>query len=86
MAKPDESTRDARTDEQVLRRIERLASDAHGLYAKNPLGAEDRERLHKLRVELDQCWDLLRQRQALRDAGRDPDQARVRPPDVVESY
>jgi hypothetical protein len=86
MANPDDATKDERTDEQVLRRIERLASDAHGLYAKNSLGAEDRERLHKLRVELDQCWDLLRQRQALRDAGRDPDQARVRPPDIVESY
>jgi hypothetical protein len=86
MANPDDATKDERTDEQVLRRIERLASEAHGLYAKNSLDAEDRERLHKLRVELDQCWDLLRQRQALRDAGRDPDQARVRPPDIVESY
>lgn len=86
MAKQQESTKDERTDEQVLRRIERLAAEAHGLYAKNSLDAEDRERLRRLRIELDQCWDLLRQRQALRDAGRDPDQAQVRPPDIVESY
>ena len=86
MAKQPESTKDERTDEQVLRRIERLAAEAHALYAKNSLDAEDRERLRRLRIELDQCWDLLRQRQALRDAGRDPDQAQVRPPDIVESY
>jgi hypothetical protein len=82
----DEVGKDERTDQQVLRRIERLASDEHGLYAKNSLDAEDRERLRKIRIELDQCWDLLRQRQALRDAGRDPDEAQVRPPDIVESY
>ena len=46
----------------------------------------DRERLSKIEVELDQCWDLLRQRRALRDAGRDPKEAEVRPPDVVENY
>ena len=86
MANQDEATRDERTDQEVLRRIERLAADEHALYAKNSLDGQDRERLRKLRVELDQCWDLLRQRQALRDAGRDPDQARVRPADVVESY
>jgi len=39
-----------------------------------------------LRVELDQCWDLLRQRRALREFGGDPDQAKVRPPNVVENY
>jgi uncharacterized protein DUF2630 len=86
MAKQDEATKEAGADHQVLRRIERLAADEHGLYAKNSLDPEDRERLRKIRIELDQCWDLLRQRQALRDAGRDPDQAQVRPPDVVESY
>jgi len=39
-----------------------------------------------MKVELDQCWDLLRQRRALREFGRDPDQAKVRPPKVVENY
>lgn len=69
-----------------MNRIERLASDEHGLYAKNSLDGDDRQRLRRIRIELDQCWDLLRQRQALRAAGRDPDEAQVRPPEVVESY
>ena len=86
MTRQDGSTKDERTDQQVLARVERLASDEHGLYAKNSLDAGDRERLRKIRIELDQCWDLLRQRQALRDAGRDPDQAQVRPADIVGSY
>jgi hypothetical protein len=37
-------------------------------------------------VALDQCWDLLRQRRARREMGQDPDDARVRPPEVVERY
>ena len=43
-----------------------------------------RERLRELKVSLDQCWDLLRQRHALREAGGDPDAADVRRPEVVE--
>lgn len=73
------------TDGQVLDRIQRLAWEAHGLYAKSSLGAEDRERLRKIRIELDQCWDALRQRLALPDDGFDPD-AQVRPRESVESY
>jgi Protein of unknown function (DUF2630) len=45
-----------------------------------------RLRLDELKVSLDQFWDLLRQRRALREAGRDPDAASVRPRDVVERY
>jgi len=56
------------------------------LYAQPELTDDDRGRLAKIKVELDQCWDLLRQRRALREFGRDPDQAKVRPPDVVENY
>jgi hypothetical protein len=37
-------------------------------------------------VELDQCWDLLRQRRALRETGGDPEKAAIRPPDIVEKY
>jgi len=47
---------------------------------------EDSKRLAHLQVELDQCWDLLRQRRALRETGGDPSQAQARPPDVVERY
>jgi hypothetical protein len=56
------------------------------LFAHPQLSDVDRARLGKINVELDQCWDLLRQRQALRDAGRNPDDAHVRPPEIVENY
>ncbi|MGC4960439.1 DUF2630 family protein [Gordonia sp. DT218] len=47
---------------------------------------EENSRLREVEVSLDQCWDLLRQRQAKRDAGADPDDASVRPADTVEKY
>ena len=47
---------------------------------------EEHARLRALEVELDQCWDLLRQRRALRETGGDPREARIRPPDEVEGY
>ena len=59
------------TDGQVLDRIQRLAWEAHGIYAQSFPGAEDRDRLRTIRIELDQCWDLLRQRLALPDDGLD---------------
>jgi hypothetical protein len=48
--------------------------------------AQDAGRLAEIKVELDQLWDLLRQRRALRNAGRDPDAAQLRDPDTVERY
>ena len=47
---------------------------------------EELARLRALEVELDQTWDLLRQRRALRAVGEDPDKAEIRPPDIVEKY
>jgi hypothetical protein len=47
---------------------------------------EEHARLRALEVQLDHCWDLLRQRRALRETGRDPREAKVRPPDEVEGY
>ncbi len=47
---------------------------------------DEHARLAAIEVELDQCWDLLRQRAALRDSGGDPSQAAVRPAGVVENY
>jgi hypothetical protein len=73
------------TDPKVLDRIQRLAWEAHGLYAKNALDGEDAERLRRIRSELDQCWDLRRRRLALPDAGRNPGDAQMRPPELVES-
>ena len=47
---------------------------------------EDAGRLSTIKVELDQLWDLLRQRRALRSAGRNPDEAAMRDADTVERY
>jgi hypothetical protein len=73
-------------DLPVLGHIDGLVKEEERLYAKGELTDEDRGLLAKIKVELDQCWDLLRQRRALREFGRDPDQAKVRPPTVVENY
>jgi len=73
-------------DRPVLKHIERLVKDEHELYEKGRLSDSDQQRLKKLEIELDQCWDLLRQRRALREFGDDPDRARVRPPEIVENY
>jgi hypothetical protein len=73
-------------DQPVLSHIQQLMSEEQRLHEQGGLADADRERLTKINVELDQCWDLLRQRRALRDAGRNPDQAEVRPANVVERY
>jgi hypothetical protein len=77
---------DQDTDRPVLKHIERLVKEEHELYGQGRLSDADRQRLKQLEVELDQCWDLLRQRRARREFGDDPDQARVRPPEIVENY
>jgi hypothetical protein len=81
----DEKTKEM-TDQPVLGHIERLVAEEHKLYNQPTLGEEDRARLAKVKVELDQCWDLLRQRRARREFGQDPKSAHVRAPDVVENY
>lgn len=75
-------------DDQVFTRIKQLTDEEHELEAVkgDELSAEKLERLEQVRVALDQCWDLLRQRRARREFGLDPDNAGVRPPDVVERY
>ncbi|HTP41004.1 MAG TPA: DUF2630 family protein [Nitrospiria bacterium] len=73
-------------DGQVLHHIDQLAQEEHRLYSKEHLNTEELNRLRTITVELDQCWDLLRQRRGLRDANANPDAAKVRPADVVERY
>lgn len=73
-------------DGVVLGHIDQLVRDEERLYAQGELSTEDREQLAKLKGELDQCWDLLRQRRALREFGEDPDKAKVRPAKIVENY
>jgi hypothetical protein len=74
------------TDEGVLHHIQKLVAEEHELLDHGSRGDHAEERLRKLQVELDQCWDLLRQRRAKREFGEDPDEAEVRPADVVERY
>jgi hypothetical protein len=77
---------DKSVDKQVLKNIQRLVKQEQDLYHREDLSEEDRMKLKHLEVELDQCWDLLRQRRALREFGKDPDEAKVRPEKIVEDY
>jgi hypothetical protein len=73
-------------DETIHDAIKRLVDEEHAIWSGGAATDDDRARLRELNVSLDQCWDLLRQRQALRDAGENPDAAHSRPTDEVESY
>ena len=77
-------------DNKPLARIRELVDEERDLRARlqrHEISAdEEHARLRALEVELDQCWDLLRQRRALRETGGDPREARIRPPDEVEGY
>jgi hypothetical protein len=76
-------------DRQVLDRIGALVEEEHTLERQatgDGLDEAEQARLHEVEVQLDQCWDLLRQRRARRDAGQDPDIAAVRPEGTVEGY
>ena len=76
-------------DRQIHASIDQMVSEEHQLWEREGAGEAseaDRQRLESLRVSLDQCWDLLRQRRARRSAGQDPEGAQERPPDVVERY
>lgn len=77
----------ARENERtVLDHIEHLVHEEHRLEGLPAPADADRARLAAVAVELDQCWDLLRQRRALREFGKDPDSAQVRPAGTVEKY
>jgi hypothetical protein len=77
-------------DEEILDRINSLVEEEHALFARSREGAglsdSEHTRLRSLEVALDQCWDLLRQRRAHRDAGQDAADAAVRDPGTVEGY
>jgi hypothetical protein len=75
-----------KSDDRVLGKIKQLVDEEHGLYGRNDIGDHEKVRLEAIQVELDQCWDLLRQRRALREFGENPERAQVRPASVVEKY
>jgi hypothetical protein len=81
------------SDDSVAARIEHLVKEEHELRSRERMDSvdeaaleRDRERLDSVEVELDRCWDLLRQRRALRAAGVDPDDAAPREAATVEHY
>lgn len=81
---------DSSAEHAILGRISKMVADERALRDMLAAGGIDgdteRERLTALERELDQCWDLLRQRRALTEAGEDPGAARVRPSSTVEGY
>jgi hypothetical protein len=73
-------------DKKVFNHIKKLAEDEERLYSKENLNDKEIKELHEMKVELDQCWDFLRQRNALRNAGKNPDKAKVRARNIIENY
>lgn len=78
------------TDSDTLAHIRDLVAEEKTLRAQlqhqQISASEEQEKLRRIEIELDQCWDLLRQRRALRDTGADPREAAVRSADEVEGY
>jgi hypothetical protein len=76
-------------DAQIHSRIEELVAEEHELWDAQGAGnasEDDRRRLADVKVSLDRCWDLLRQRRALEEFAMDPDVARARSEETVEGY
>jgi hypothetical protein len=76
-------------ERSILSRIDELVAEEKALRARHVgegLGEAEQQRMHQLEIELDQAWDLLRQRRARAEFGDDPDNAEQRPASEVETY
>lgn len=76
-------------DAQIHDRIEKLVAEEHELWDVQAAGQAtegDRRRLEDVKLSLDRCWDLLRQRRALEEFALDPEDARVRSEETIEGY
>ena len=73
-------------DISVVDHIRELTEKEEHLYGKAELTDQDVKDLHTVKAELDQYWDLLRQRRAFRDAGDDPNRAQMRSVDTIAHY
>jgi hypothetical protein len=71
------------SDGDILQRVRGLVDEEHQLRST---GQPDHDRLRHLEEQLDQCWDLLRQRRARREFNQDPGAAAVRSESTVENY
>jgi hypothetical protein len=82
--------REVDVDESILAKIDEFVADEHELRSRTSQGHaltdEERARLKQLEEGLDQCWDLLRRRRALRESGMNPDDAKPAPVNQVETY
>ncbi len=89
-ANPQHEEMTAMRDLEIVRWIDELVAEEHrlerGHASEEGLTQQDRDRLRDLEVQLDQAWDLLRQRRARRHAGLDPSAAEPRSSEVVEHY
>jgi Protein of unknown function (DUF2630) len=74
------------TDAPLFNRIGELVAEEQQLYSKGEPSEQDVKKLRSIGVELDQCWDLLRQRRALREFGKDASEAKLRDAKIVEKY
>ena len=74
------------SDVSILQHVSTLVDEEHRLRAMGATSNVDQQRLRHLEEQLDQCWDLLRQRRAKREFGQDPSSARVRDAGTVERY
>lgn len=79
----------AMSTHEILSRIGELVDEERTLrerHGEKKLEEPEKKRMEEIEVQLDQCWDLLNQRRALREFGADPNQAQVRDEDTVEHY
>lgn len=78
------------SDQDILAQVNKLVAEEQqlreALQQREIDESEEHQRLRAVQIQLDQCWDLLRQRRALRDSGKDPREAEVRPANEVEGY
>ena len=81
------------SDESIAARIDKLVAEEKELRAREQADRDDddsleadRERLRAVEVELDRCWDLLRQRRANEEFDQNPDEAEARSAGTVENY
>jgi hypothetical protein len=73
-------------DKNIIHHIKNLVDEEENLLLKNSITDSERNRLHLIKTELDQYYDLLNQRRAQREFGGNPDSAKLRPKDIVENY
>jgi hypothetical protein len=77
-------------NDEIVQRISELVDQEHSLRGRlvpgDGIDVESQTQLERIEVQLDQCWDLLRQRRARREFADDPDEAELRDATVVERY